>query len=56
MHEFDIENTTMNKSSTDNISNLHYPETENIEYSEYSEEKFFKNDLFAKNYSSRRNS
>ena len=50
MHEFDIENTTMNKSSTDNISNLHYPETENIEYSEYSEEKFFKNDLFAKNY------
>ena len=50
MHEFDTETTKMDKSNTDRISNLHYPETGNIEYSEYSDEKFFKNDLFAKDY------
>ena len=50
MHEFDTETTNMDKSNIDRISNLHYPETGNIEYSEYSDEKFFKNDLFAKDY------
>ena len=50
MHEFDSGITKISKENTNKISNLHYPETESIEYSEYSEEKIFKNDLFAKNY------
>lgn len=50
MHEFDTGITKISKENTNKISNLHYPETESIEYSEYSEEKIFKNDLFAKNY------
>jgi hypothetical protein len=50
MHQFDTGTTSMGESNTDRISNLHYPETGNIEYSEYSDEKFFKNDLFAKDY------
>ncbi len=50
MHEFDAGITKISKENTNKISNLHYPETESIEYSEYSEEKIFKNDLFAKNY------
>ena len=50
MHEFDTKTTNMDKEKIDTISNLHYPETGNIEYSEYSDEKFFKNDLFAKDY------
>ena len=40
------------KKSNTNLafSKMHEFETGNIEYSEYSDEKFFKNDLFAKDY------
>lgn len=50
MYEFDTNTTSISEKNIDKIANLHYPETGNIEYSEYSDEKFFKRDLFARNY------
>jgi len=50
MYEFDSGEKTFYGMDITKICNLHYPETEDIEYSEYSNEKFFKNDLFTKEY------
>ena len=50
MYEFDANQTNFTDTNEKNVSNLHYPETEHIDYLEYSNEEFFKNDLFAKEY------
>jgi hypothetical protein len=50
MYEFDANKTNFNDLNNEDVTNLHYPETELIDYSEYSNEKFFKNDLFSKEY------
>ena len=50
MYEFDSNKKVFNDIDREDVCNLHYPETEYINYSEYSNEKFFKNDLFAKEY------
>ena len=50
MYEFDANKTSFNDLNNKDVTNLHYPETELIDYSEYSNEKFFKNDLFSKEY------
>ena len=50
MYEFDADQTNFTDTKQEDVSNLHYPETEYIDYSEYSNEEFFKNDLFAKEY------
>ena len=50
MYEFDANQTNFTDTDEKNVSNLHYPETEHIDYLEYGNEEFFKNDLFAKEY------
>ena len=50
MYDFDANKTNFNDLNNEDVTNLHYPETELIDYSEYSNEKFFKNDLFSKEY------
>ena len=50
MHEFDIGNKSFADLDIKLVSNLHYPKIEKIDYSEYNNEKFFKNDLFGKDY------
>jgi hypothetical protein len=50
MYEFDANKTNFSDLNNEDVTNLHYPETEFIDYSEYSNEKFFKNDLFSKEY------
>src|SRR5210317_1720969 len=50
MYEFDANKTNFSDLNNEDVTNLHYPEIEYIDYSEYSNEKFFKNDLFSKEY------
>jgi len=50
MYDFDANITNFSDLNNKDVTNLHYPETEFIDYSEYSNEKFFKNDLFSKEY------
>jgi hypothetical protein len=50
MYEFDSDKPIFSDLPKENVCNLHYPETEYVDYSEYNNEKFFKNDLFAKDY------
>ena len=50
MHEFDIGNKSFADLDIKQVSNLHYPKIEKIDYSEYNNVKFFKNDLFGKDY------
>src|SRR5210317_659763 len=50
MYEFDSGNKSFADLTIEEVSNLHYPKIEKIDYSEYNNEKFFKNDLFGKNY------
>ena len=50
MYEFDSGNKSFADLDIKQVSNLHYPKIENIDYSEYNNVKFFKNDLFGKDY------
>ena len=50
LYEFDGGGKEFEDVEKQDIANLHYPEIENIDYSEYSDEQLFKNDLFAKEY------
>ena len=48
MYEFDANKSDFCDKNNEGVTNLHYPEIERIDYSEYSNEKFFKNDFFSK--------
>ena len=50
MYEFDSGNKSFADLDIKQVSNLHYPKIEKIDYSEYNNVKFFKNDLFGKDY------
>jgi len=50
MYEFDSGKKSFSDLTREEVSNLHYPKIEKIDYSEYNNEKFFKNDLFGKDY------
>src|SRR5210317_99068 len=50
MYEFDSGNKSFADIDIKQVSNLHYPKIEKIDYSEYNNVKFFKNDLFGKDY------
>ena len=50
MYEFDSGKKSFADLTIEEVSNLHYPKIEKIDYSEYNNEKFFKNDLFGKDY------
>lgn len=50
MYDFDANKKDFCDKNNEGVTNLHYPEIERIDYSEYSNEKFFKNDFFSKEY------